>query len=64
MLTFVLLETVLKITHPLRRFVTEAIWQELDWNKCLLSFWVAKGRGFDTKKSKELRNYDITTELR
>ena len=65
MLTFVL-ETVLKIAHPFAPFVTEAIWQELDWNKCLLivSEW-PKVEGFDTKKSKEFEKIkDITTELR
>lgn len=60
------LEAILKIAHPFAPFVTEAIWQQLGWNKELLitSAWpiVAKGDKKQAAEFEEIKN--IVTEAR
>ena len=61
------LESVLKIAHPFAPFVTETIWQTLDWtgDSLLISqMWPKPGK-FDHKKAEEFEEIrTIVTETR
>lgn len=61
------LESILKLAHPFAPFVTETIWQTLDWTGDSLLInqsWPAKSH-FDSKKADEFEEIkDIVTEIR